>query len=408
MVDLYFLLLTCYFWLPIVEEKTDMELNEVIYLDVETTGLNRYGDDEVVEVALVDQDGKTLLNSLVRPVNATEWKRAERVHGISPEMVANAPTLDELKDQIKALITGKHVRIYNAAFDRQFIDLSGAREVSCVMLDYAEFRGIWSDYFDSYAWHKLTEAANYLRLDTDSEQAHRALADAKLTQLVDAEMAKYIESGSLRNGGEKLQEERKVEVSLSWIWNMYDNEKKFGCRMIEDEEIKFLSQLGMRAPKNRANFNLAATCDEYAILFFGKNCAELSKDAQTERLKAEFGERYYTKRNQIAEGLISYTEAFSLCGNEQSVWNDVVDEADGVIETPQTTRYLYDKVALEDRLSKSRLAQLYLRPTGYTRTELKKMKYTDEEIDASPVTGYGKGCRGNSWHLRAMPERKQN
>lgn len=39
-----------------------------IFIDTETTGLNKDGTDEVLEIAIVDSDGMTLLDTLVRPV----------------------------------------------------------------------------------------------------------------------------------------------------------------------------------------------------------------------------------------------------------------------------------------------------------------------------------------------------
>lgn len=392
-----------------------MEMSTIIYLDVETTGLNYSGDDEVVEIALVNQDGKVLLNSLVRPVNTTSWRRAEKIHGISPEMVADAPTLDELKDQIESLINGKHVRIYNASFDRQFIDLSGAAEVSCVMRDFAEFHGYWDTYYGNYAWWKLTEAAGYLRVDPDGVQAHRALADAELARLVDIEMARIVGDGTLREGGDRLLAERNDEDEITRILNRYERLKMLGKAMTYEEESVFFKRLGAVVPRYKIyqdNVAHRRTEEEYAVFFFGKTQAEIISEDRTEELKTKFGDRYYTKRNQIADGLISYTEAFSLCGNEWCVWRDLekmvdgYDMADGVIETPKTTRFLYDKKALEARLAKSKVAQLYLQPTGYTRTELKKMNFTDAEIYASEVTGYKKGCYGKLWSLRAMPQRK--
>lgn len=70
-----------------------------VFLDTETTGLQgRYagGKDEIVEVAILDNRGRPLINQLVRPSRQSPWPEAQRIHGISPAVVANAPTLDAL------------------------------------------------------------------------------------------------------------------------------------------------------------------------------------------------------------------------------------------------------------------------------------------------------------------------
>lgn len=41
-----------------------------VYIDTETTGLDSYRD-EILEIAIVDDNGKSLVNSLVKPVNQT-------------------------------------------------------------------------------------------------------------------------------------------------------------------------------------------------------------------------------------------------------------------------------------------------------------------------------------------------
>ncbi|MCY4410095.1 MAG: 3'-5' exonuclease, partial [Caldilineaceae bacterium] len=60
-----------------------------LFFDTETTGLN--SSAEIVEVGIVDAEGNTLLESLVRPIRRIP-SDAVAVHGISNAMVRNAPT----------------------------------------------------------------------------------------------------------------------------------------------------------------------------------------------------------------------------------------------------------------------------------------------------------------------------
>ena len=68
---------------------------ETIYLDLETTGLSP-PDDEILEIAVVDDAGAVLLHSLVRPAHTTAWPDAEAIHGLTPADVQDAPVLEAL------------------------------------------------------------------------------------------------------------------------------------------------------------------------------------------------------------------------------------------------------------------------------------------------------------------------
>ena len=49
----------------------------------------------------MDGAGKLIMDTLVKPSHTKKWKRTEKIHGITPEMVEDAPLLDELTPQIK-------------------------------------------------------------------------------------------------------------------------------------------------------------------------------------------------------------------------------------------------------------------------------------------------------------------
>lgn len=152
-----------------------------VFLDTETTGLQgRYagGKDEIVEVAILDNRGRPLINQLVRPSRQSSWPEAQRIHGISPAMVANAPTLDALLIDIGMAIQDCLVVIYNAAFDLQFFpqELFCASRVECAMLRYAAWKGDWNPHYGNLRWHKLHVAAKATGFKLDIEW-HRALGD---------------------------------------------------------------------------------------------------------------------------------------------------------------------------------------------------------------------------------------
>lgn len=142
-----------------------------LYLDTETTGLSPRNGDTIVEVAIVDDRGVALIDTLVNPMRSIPW-HASNVHGISDAMVRGQPTLADLMPQIRRIVAGQQVVIYNATFDTPFFPggLREARRVDCAMRRYAQAAG-------GGTWKKLDVAAERAG-HIWSGTAHRACADA--------------------------------------------------------------------------------------------------------------------------------------------------------------------------------------------------------------------------------------
>jgi DNA polymerase III subunit epsilon len=160
-----------------------LNTKDFVILDTETTGLGHA--DEVVQVGIIDADGRELIDSLVKPEKARRMpRRAQDVHGISMKMLANAPTFFELHPQIIEAVAGRVVLCYNAAFDMRVM-VQTARKYDleergcqldlrsdCVMIAYSQFIGEYRKYSHGYAWQKLPRL---------SQQNHKAVEDCQLT-----------------------------------------------------------------------------------------------------------------------------------------------------------------------------------------------------------------------------------
>ncbi|MEA5457306.1 3'-5' exonuclease [Sinomonas sp. JGH33] len=85
-----------------------------VYVDCETTGLQ--DDAEMIEVAVVDDDGRVLFESLLRPVLEHETIATD-IHGITLDMLASAPLLAEVADQLAAALEGSVVVAHNRDYD---------------------------------------------------------------------------------------------------------------------------------------------------------------------------------------------------------------------------------------------------------------------------------------------------
>ena len=146
---------------------------ETVYLDTETTGVS--DDDEMVELTIIDDDGKPLIDTLIKPKYHTSWPGAQRVHGISPIDVRHAPTQKQITDKIRDAVRDTRVVIYNAPYDSQYLpELEEAAEIRCAMREFADW--------NKSKWLKLVNATKIVGYEW--EGAHRALADTKALRAV--------------------------------------------------------------------------------------------------------------------------------------------------------------------------------------------------------------------------------
>lgn len=168
-----------------------------LFLDTETTGLENHA--EICEIAVLDVDGAALVDTLVRPTQAIP-DGARRVHGISDDDVRDAPTFAEVAPELREVLDGREVVVYNADYDTRLLTQSAQAlrlprqswhcppTFRCAMRLYAEYHGAWNSSKQSYAWHKQSAAARALGLALPND-LHRARADAELCRRIIHKMA---------------------------------------------------------------------------------------------------------------------------------------------------------------------------------------------------------------------------
>ena len=171
-----------------------------VILDTETTGLD--SNAEVVEVSIIDSSGKALLDTLIKPLYPIP-EEVIRIHGITNEMVKDAPIWPDVHETFCEIIKGRKLLIYNAEYDQRIIHQTlntsnnslpenDKKEFSfhelcpeppsriCVMKLFAAFYGQWDDYREDWKWQKLTTAAEHMNVKVEGK-AHRSLADCRMT-----------------------------------------------------------------------------------------------------------------------------------------------------------------------------------------------------------------------------------
>ena len=158
--------------------------NKYIVLDTETTGLNA-AEDELLQVSIIDEEGNVLFDSYIRPTQHTEWAEAEHINHITPEMVADAPIIAEVMQEITDILK-RYDKIvgYNVRFDADFLKNNGAEFADNT--NFVDSMKIFSLYFSADNKRcKLTEAADYFCYDwSEHKEAHNSLGDCFATLYV--------------------------------------------------------------------------------------------------------------------------------------------------------------------------------------------------------------------------------
>ena len=161
-------------------------------LDTETTGLGK--QDEIVQIGIVDQNGKTAMDELIKPTISIP-PGASRVHGIYDRHVENAANFGDIYTALSKLLAGQIVIAYNMTFDRRMMQQSGAKyglpeirmSQHCAMRQYAQYRGQRRKGWRGYKWHRLGNAVVQEGLQV--VDAHNALGDARMTLALIQKMA---------------------------------------------------------------------------------------------------------------------------------------------------------------------------------------------------------------------------
>jgi DNA polymerase III subunit epsilon len=171
--------------LAVVEDRS------TVFLDTETTGFD--AGAEIVDIGVVDSQGRVLLDTLIRPVQPIPAVTSN-IHGIYDHHVIDAPSWEQVGAVLLPLLADRRVVVFNADFDRRIVEQCCARiqlahptcAWECAMRAYADYAGERNASGRGMKWHKLDKAAAAFGI---APGGHRAYADAEVCRQVVHRMA---------------------------------------------------------------------------------------------------------------------------------------------------------------------------------------------------------------------------
>ncbi|MFY7963735.1 MAG: exonuclease domain-containing protein [Chitinophagaceae bacterium] len=169
----------------------------IAFIDLETTGIN-ISTDRIVEIAIVkiSPDGtKTVKRKILNPTIPIP-QGAIDVHGITNEMVKDAPTFKQASNEIKQFIEGCDIGGYNS--NRFDIPMLVEEFLRCELNIDIESRKLVDVQKVYHLMEQRTLSAAYkFYCQKELEGAHGAEVDATATyEVLEAQIAKYSQIGN--------------------------------------------------------------------------------------------------------------------------------------------------------------------------------------------------------------------
>ena len=164
-----------------------------VYIDTETTGITR--TDEILEIVIVDWDGSVLFESFIRPQKPIP-PESTAIHGITSDMVEKARPWPIAWQQIRPLVAGRLLAMYNAEFDMRMMQQSLEQyrlpwrenfDALDLMDVFSQFIGEWEPGRKALRRYRLEQAGKYFKIPIPN--AHHALEDTLLARAVLHSMA---------------------------------------------------------------------------------------------------------------------------------------------------------------------------------------------------------------------------
>jgi DNA polymerase III epsilon subunit-like protein len=173
-----------------IEARNLLQLNP-LFMHSKTTGAAE--QSEVVEIAILDSAGKPLIDALVKPRRHIRPNATEE-HGITDEMVDNAPRWAEVLPEIEEILARKKVCVYDLGGELQALQNSYQNYNNRWELDndsfvnimdlFSRFRNVRDPRSGVLVKYSLEDAARLMGIDIEIIAYRRAHEDAWLIRAI--------------------------------------------------------------------------------------------------------------------------------------------------------------------------------------------------------------------------------
>ena len=230
-----------------------------IFLHIKTTAVDS-GDDQPVEVAIVGDKGTPLVQSLLRPVERSDWPAAARSCRVMRSRIETAPTLEAILPAIREVVACQVLVAYDLyqmlallgdALGGAAATYSAGEAFGAVADDFADELGDDEVDWRPAAYPPLSLATEFL-LFKWPRASHRALARALACRAV----WRYLIDDDERERVWALRDDRAAERAA--VHELALDEKTAIYCANEFARLKgneLFEKLGLRPPNNGANFD---------------------------------------------------------------------------------------------------------------------------------------------------------
>lgn len=172
-----------------ITKQTNFEkLGQFVAIDTETTGLH-CKHNQIVELTAIrfrDWEPVEIFTTLVNPGNPIP-EDATRIHGITDEMVKDAPRIGEVIKDFDSFLGSDNLLGHNLPFDLGFLDYAGSEYFNTKRKYYDTLT--LAKYLDLYVINnKLTTLCDHYNI-RDNATAHRSASDALATGILFKKLA---------------------------------------------------------------------------------------------------------------------------------------------------------------------------------------------------------------------------
>lgn len=160
-------------------EKLNAQVDEYVFIDIETTGLDM-SKDRIIEIAALTASKEKIISSWSSLVKSNEPipKNIVELTGITDEMLQNGVSIGEALSELTEIVQGRTIICYNKKFDIRLLQNEFIKnEMVSPFGKVSDLLATARRKIDDVQNYKLSTVAEYLGVG--SKNYHRALADCE-------------------------------------------------------------------------------------------------------------------------------------------------------------------------------------------------------------------------------------